>query len=57
MLAKIVHKTFSAKNLIGLLRLAKLIVLEEVVILNNDYMIIRMPRGYDLKYFGYNSRI
>ena len=56
-LAKIVNKTFSAKDLVGLLRLAKPIVLEEVITLNNNHMVTRMPRGYDLKNFGYNSRI
>jgi hypothetical protein len=54
---KIVNNTFSLKDLAGLLRLAKPIILEEVVSLNDDRMAIRMPRGYDLKDFGFNSRI
>ncbi len=57
MVAKIVNNTFSAKDLVGLLRLAKPIVLEEELSLNDNRTITRMPRGYNLKDFGFNSRI
>jgi hypothetical protein len=55
--AKIVNNTFSAKDLAGLLRMAKPIVLEDVVSLNDDRVVTRMPRGYDLKDFGFSCRI